>query len=150
MVSSFLNYKRHYCKLQTHFTIYEYLDLKMFFPSWFCSLEQIWCICKEVSFVSFIQDFIFIWIYTHIRFESFIGDFKETFFYQQDRGRYHEDIFGITLRTAEIHSKSRATARRRMASQPWKSIYDFVRPINNNCVPNWDSKAPATKGANTI
>lgn len=36
----------------------------------------------------------------------------------QDQNRYHEDIFGITLRTAEIHNKSRATARIRMASQP--------------------------------
>uniref|UniRef100_A0A6E8WD04 Nitric oxide synthase n=1 Tax=Anopheles coluzzii TaxID=1518534 RepID=A0A6E8WD04_ANOCL len=36
----------------------------------------------------------------------------------RDENRYHEDIFGITLRTAEIHNKSRATARIRMASQP--------------------------------
>ncbi|XP_031623820.1 nitric oxide synthase [Contarinia nasturtii] len=36
----------------------------------------------------------------------------------RDQNRYHEDIFGITLRTAEIHNKSRATARIRMASQP--------------------------------
>uniref|UniRef100_A0A034WS92 Nitric oxide synthase n=1 Tax=Bactrocera dorsalis TaxID=27457 RepID=A0A034WS92_BACDO len=36
----------------------------------------------------------------------------------RDANRYHEDIFGITLRTAEIHTKSRATARIRMASQP--------------------------------
>ncbi|XP_002021672.2 nitric oxide synthase [Drosophila persimilis] len=36
----------------------------------------------------------------------------------RDESRYHEDIFGITLRTAEIHTKSRATARIRMASQP--------------------------------
>ncbi|KAH8376618.1 hypothetical protein KR093_000413 [Drosophila rubida] len=36
----------------------------------------------------------------------------------RDENRYHEDIFGITLRTAEIHTKSRATARIRMASQP--------------------------------
>lgn len=38
--------------------------------------------------------------------------------HKQDQNRYHEDIFGITLRTAEIHNKSRATARIRMASQP--------------------------------
>jgi nitric-oxide synthase, brain len=36
----------------------------------------------------------------------------------QDENRYHEDIFGITLRTAEVHSKSRESARMRMASQP--------------------------------
>ncbi|KAL9928212.1 nitric oxide synthase isoform 1-T6 [Glossina fuscipes fuscipes] len=36
----------------------------------------------------------------------------------RDENRYHEDIFGITLRTAEIHTKSRATARIRMAAQP--------------------------------
>ncbi|XP_058453237.1 nitric oxide synthase [Malaya genurostris] len=36
----------------------------------------------------------------------------------RDENRYHEDIFGITLRTAEVHNKSRATARIRMASQP--------------------------------
>ncbi|XP_065076781.1 nitric oxide synthase isoform X2 [Ochlerotatus camptorhynchus] len=34
----------------------------------------------------------------------------------RDENRYHEDIFGITLRTAEVHNKSRATARIRMAS----------------------------------
>ncbi|XP_059483538.1 nitric oxide synthase-like protein isoform X3 [Neocloeon triangulifer] len=36
----------------------------------------------------------------------------------RDENRYHEDIFGITLRTAEVHSKSRESARMRMASQP--------------------------------
>lgn len=36
----------------------------------------------------------------------------------RDENRYHEDIFGITLRTAEIHNKSRETARIRMASEP--------------------------------
>lgn len=36
----------------------------------------------------------------------------------KDEDRYHEDIFGITLRTAEIHTKSRATAKIRMRSQP--------------------------------
>uniref|UniRef100_A0AAR5QJ33 Nitric oxide synthase n=2 Tax=Dendroctonus ponderosae TaxID=77166 RepID=A0AAR5QJ33_DENPD len=36
----------------------------------------------------------------------------------RDQNRYHEDIFGITLRTAEIHSKSRESARIRMASEP--------------------------------
>ncbi|XP_055836592.1 nitric oxide synthase isoform X2 [Episyrphus balteatus] len=36
----------------------------------------------------------------------------------KDDDRYHEDIFGITLRTAEIHTKSRATAKIRMKSQP--------------------------------
>jgi nitric-oxide synthase len=36
----------------------------------------------------------------------------------QDENRYHEDIFGITLRTAEVHNRSRESARIRMASQP--------------------------------
>lgn len=36
----------------------------------------------------------------------------------RDQNRYHEDIFGITLRTAEIHNKSRESARIRMASEP--------------------------------
>ncbi|XP_059613419.1 nitric oxide synthase [Phlebotomus argentipes] len=36
----------------------------------------------------------------------------------RDESRYHEDIFGITLRTAEVHNKSRESARIRMASQP--------------------------------
>ncbi|GAB0095507.1 Nitric oxide synthase [Sergentomyia squamirostris] len=36
----------------------------------------------------------------------------------RDENRYHEDIFGITLRTAEVHNKSRESARIRMASQP--------------------------------
>ncbi|XP_017771545.1 PREDICTED: nitric oxide synthase, salivary gland [Nicrophorus vespilloides] len=36
----------------------------------------------------------------------------------RDENRYHEDIFGITLRTAEIHNKSRESARIRMASEP--------------------------------
>jgi hypothetical protein len=35
----------------------------------------------------------------------------------QDENRYHEDIFGITLRTAEIHNKSRETAKIKMESQ---------------------------------
>ncbi|XP_046680462.1 LOW QUALITY PROTEIN: nitric oxide synthase, salivary gland-like [Homalodisca vitripennis] len=35
----------------------------------------------------------------------------------RDENRYHEDIFGITLRTTEVHNKSRETARIRMASQ---------------------------------
>ncbi|XP_050526430.1 nitric oxide synthase, salivary gland isoform X2 [Daktulosphaira vitifoliae] len=35
----------------------------------------------------------------------------------RDDNRYHEDIFGITLRTAEVHHKSRETARIRMASE---------------------------------
>lgn len=35
----------------------------------------------------------------------------------QDENRYHEDIFGITLRTAEVHNRSRESARNRMASQ---------------------------------
>lgn len=34
----------------------------------------------------------------------------------RDENRYHEDIFGITLRTAEVHSRSRESARMRMAS----------------------------------
>lgn len=49
-------------------------------------------------------------------FEVILFQFK--IFSQQDQGRYHEDIFGITLRTAEIHTKSRATARSRMESEP--------------------------------
>ncbi|KAF5278426.1 hypothetical protein FQA39_LY05915 [Lamprigera yunnana] len=36
----------------------------------------------------------------------------------RDENRYHEDIFGITLRTAEIQNKSRESARIRMASEP--------------------------------
>ncbi|XP_050436127.1 nitric oxide synthase, salivary gland isoform X2 [Adelges cooleyi] len=35
----------------------------------------------------------------------------------RDDNRYHEDIFGITLRTAEVHHKSRESARIRMASE---------------------------------
>ncbi|XP_065208793.1 nitric oxide synthase, salivary gland isoform X2 [Planococcus citri] len=35
----------------------------------------------------------------------------------RDENRYHEDIFGITLRTAEVHTQSRETARIRMASE---------------------------------
>ncbi|KAK7869083.1 hypothetical protein R5R35_000802 [Gryllus longicercus] len=34
----------------------------------------------------------------------------------RDENRYHEDIFGITLRTAEVHNRSRESARIRMAS----------------------------------
>ncbi|KAB0794374.1 hypothetical protein PPYR_11213 [Photinus pyralis] len=36
----------------------------------------------------------------------------------RDENRYHEDIFGITLRTAEVQNKSRESARIRMASEP--------------------------------
>ncbi|KAG5898095.1 hypothetical protein JTB14_027452 [Gonioctena quinquepunctata] len=36
----------------------------------------------------------------------------------RDENRYHEDIFGITLRTAEVHNRSRESARSRMASDP--------------------------------
>ncbi|XP_017880719.1 nitric oxide synthase, salivary gland [Ceratina calcarata] len=36
----------------------------------------------------------------------------------RDETRYHEDIFGITLRTAEVHNRSRETARSRMAAEP--------------------------------
>lgn len=39
------------------------------------------------------------------------------FFFLQEENRYHEDIFGITLRTAEVHTQSRETARIRMASE---------------------------------
>ncbi|KAL7050858.1 hypothetical protein ACKWTF_004249 [Chironomus riparius] len=35
----------------------------------------------------------------------------------RDENRYHEDIFGITLRTAEIHNKSRQTAKIKMESR---------------------------------
>nr|XP_018899118.1 PREDICTED: nitric oxide synthase, salivary gland isoform X3 [Bemisia tabaci] len=35
----------------------------------------------------------------------------------RDENRYHEDIFGITLRTAEVHNRSRDAARIRMASR---------------------------------
>lgn len=35
----------------------------------------------------------------------------------KDENRYHEDIFGITLRTTEIHNKSRETAKIKMESQ---------------------------------
>ncbi|XP_075220584.1 nitric oxide synthase isoform X1 [Lycorma delicatula] len=42
----------------------------------------------------------------------------ETYIRQlRDENRYHEDIFGITLRTAEVHNRSRESARIRMASQ---------------------------------
>lgn len=33
-------------------------------------------------------------------------------FLLQDENRYHQDIFGITLRTAEVHSASRESAKR--------------------------------------
>ncbi|XP_043272207.1 nitric oxide synthase, salivary gland [Venturia canescens] len=33
----------------------------------------------------------------------------------RDENRYHEDIFGITFRTAEVHNRSRETARIRLA-----------------------------------
>lgn len=36
--------------------------------------------------------------------------------YWQDENRYHEDIFGITLRTEEIHRQKRESARFRMSS----------------------------------
>ncbi|XP_066586894.1 nitric oxide synthase, salivary gland [Prorops nasuta] len=36
----------------------------------------------------------------------------------RDENRYHEDIFGITLRTAEVHNRSRETAKIRMAAEP--------------------------------
>nr|CAD7260092.1 unnamed protein product [Timema shepardi] len=36
----------------------------------------------------------------------------------RDENRYHEDIFGITLRTAEVHNRSRESARIKMASHP--------------------------------
>ncbi|XP_045781881.1 nitric oxide synthase-like protein isoform X1 [Maniola jurtina] len=40
-------------------------------------------------------------------------------FIMKEENRYHEDIFGITLRTAEVHSASRESARRnRVAAQP--------------------------------
>ncbi|XP_046802947.1 nitric oxide synthase [Lucilia cuprina] len=56
----------------------------------------------------------------HTASESFMKHFENESKLRRivDENRYHEDIFGITLRTAEIHTKSRATARIRMASQP--------------------------------
>ncbi|XP_063238129.1 nitric oxide synthase, salivary gland [Bacillus rossius redtenbacheri] len=36
----------------------------------------------------------------------------------RDENRYHEDIFGIVLRTAEVHDRCRESARIRMASRP--------------------------------
>ncbi|XP_063821545.1 nitric oxide synthase-like protein [Ostrinia nubilalis] len=40
-------------------------------------------------------------------------------FMLKEENRYHEDIFGITLRTAEVHNASRESARRnRVAAQP--------------------------------
>ncbi|XP_072944115.1 nitric oxide synthase-like protein isoform X1 [Epargyreus clarus] len=36
----------------------------------------------------------------------------------KEENRYHEDIFGITLRTAEVHSASRESARRNRAALP--------------------------------
>lgn len=35
----------------------------------------------------------------------------------RENGRYHEDIFGITLRTAEVHKSSRESARIRKANE---------------------------------
>lgn len=57
-------------------------------------------------------------VYIFIVCVSFYTHVCVCLFCTQDENRYHEDIFGITLRTAEIHTKSRATARIRMASQP--------------------------------
>ncbi|XP_034942004.1 nitric oxide synthase, salivary gland [Chelonus insularis] len=34
----------------------------------------------------------------------------------RDQNRYHEDIFGITFRTAEVHNRSRETARSRLST----------------------------------
>uniref|UniRef100_A0A0C9R4V7 nitric-oxide synthase (NADPH) n=2 Tax=Fopius arisanus TaxID=64838 RepID=A0A0C9R4V7_9HYME len=39
----------------------------------------------------------------------------------RDQNRYHEDIFGITFRTAEVHNRSRETARIRLATEPTSS-----------------------------
>ncbi|KAJ8872955.1 hypothetical protein PR048_026571 [Dryococelus australis] len=36
----------------------------------------------------------------------------------RDESRYHEDIFGIVLRTAEVHDRCRESARIRMAARP--------------------------------
>ncbi|XP_058799933.1 nitric oxide synthase, salivary gland-like [Phymastichus coffea] len=36
----------------------------------------------------------------------------------RDENRFHEDIFGITLRTAEVHNRSRETARIKLISKP--------------------------------
>ncbi|XP_011496043.1 PREDICTED: nitric oxide synthase, salivary gland [Ceratosolen solmsi marchali] len=36
----------------------------------------------------------------------------------RDENRFHEDIFGITLRTAEVHNRSRETARIKLTSKP--------------------------------
>ncbi|XP_067008227.1 nitric oxide synthase, salivary gland [Anabrus simplex] len=46
------------------------------------------------------------------------GDVESYMLKMRDENRYHEDIFGITLRTAEVHNRSRETARIRMTSQP--------------------------------
>ncbi|XP_072398883.1 nitric oxide synthase, salivary gland isoform X3 [Diabrotica undecimpunctata] len=35
----------------------------------------------------------------------------------RDENRYHEDIFGVTLRTAEVHNRSRESARIRLATE---------------------------------
>ncbi|XP_057655799.1 nitric oxide synthase-like protein isoform X1 [Diorhabda carinulata] len=35
----------------------------------------------------------------------------------RDENRYHEDIFGVTLRTAEVHNRSRESARIRMETE---------------------------------
>lgn len=41
---------------------------------------------------------------------------KFEFFFVKDDNRYHEDIFGITHRTAEVHEKVRQTAMTRIES----------------------------------
>ncbi|NP_001161704.1 nitric oxide synthase [Nasonia vitripennis] len=38
----------------------------------------------------------------------------------RDENRFHEDIFGITLRTAEVHNRSRENARIKLVSKPYK------------------------------
>lgn len=42
------------------------------------------------------------------------------FFLSQEENRYHEDIFGITLKTAEVTSRGRAEAKnRKSTSSSW-------------------------------
>ncbi|XKL67612.1 hypothetical protein PGB90_003103 [Kerria lacca] len=47
---------------------------------------------------------------TNVQLDNYLWRMRE-------ENRYHEDIFGITLRTAEVHTQSRETARIRMASE---------------------------------
>ncbi|XP_063359614.1 nitric oxide synthase-like protein isoform X1 [Cydia amplana] len=55
-----------------------------------------------------------------MKYSNMTKDQVQSFMFKlKEENRYHEDIFGITLRTAEVHSASRESARRnRVAAQP--------------------------------